>query len=279
MGGTSTGVEMLGYKTVYAIDNDRDCCQTFKANHADCEVVCKDIRDVYDFPEVDMVIGSPPCQSFSIANPLRDFDLTLTKEFFRVISIMKPRIWIMENVIGVEKYYPSGHVFNSFDYSVPQKRIRYFLSNRYLSPMKTTPRVIKDVIPLPTGSFAVDSRTGHFNKKGEYEIIDISNPSPTLTTKCNGIHWIIPSNENVCYGNVAQSVKSYIYDRYRDKNYIIRRININECLLLQSYPQDYKIPQTKATDKPYIMIGNSVPPLMAKAIIKSINSEGLLNWT
>jgi DNA (cytosine-5)-methyltransferase 1 len=279
MGGTSTGAEMLGCETVYALDSDNDCCQTFKANHPDCEVVCKDIRDAYDFPEVDMVVGSPPCQSFSIANPSRDFDLTLTKEFFRVISIMKPKVWIMENVSAVERYYPSGHIFNSFDYSVPQKRIRYFLSNIYLSPNKTPPRVIKDVIPLPAGSFLVDSRTNHFCKKGERAVIDITKPSFTLTTECDGIHFIIPNNDNVYYDNVAESIKSYISNRYPHNNYIIRRISIGECLLLQSFPQDYKIPKTKAKNKPYIMIGNSVPPLMSKAIIKSVlDSNVLTKW-
>lgn len=279
MGGTSTGAEMLGCETVYAIDNDKDCCQTFKANHPDCEVVCKDIREVYDFPEVDMVVGSPPCQSFSIANSSRDFDLTLTKEFFRAISIMKPKVWIMENVPAIKRYYPSGYLFNSFDYSVPQKRIRYFLSNHALSPAKTPPVVIKDVIPLPEGSFAIDSRMNHFMNDGEYLIIDIAKPSPTLTTKCNGIHWVIPHTENIYYDNIAKSIKSYISEHYPDRTYIIRRISVDECLLLQSFPKGYVIPPIKSIDKPYVMIGNSVPPLMSKAIIKSvINSNTLAEW-
>jgi len=122
-GGTSLGLEMAGYRIVAAVDNDPWACQTFCLNHPsvpeEC-VVCSDIRHVpagqldTSIPSrgVDLVVGGPPCQGFSmIGKRVRGQNGTgrfiddprneLYREFVRFVHHLGPRIVVMENVPGL----------------------------------------------------------------------------------------------------------------------------------------------------------------------------------
>jgi len=82
----------------------------------------KDIHEVSgkDFLNYDLIIGSPPCNEFSIAKEMwkgtkheRNVGkgLELVYEFMRVVWEACPRIWLMENVRNLLKWYPLEHVF------------------------------------------------------------------------------------------------------------------------------------------------------------------------
>lgn len=71
-------------------------------------------RDIYSFSNeevlkrfsgVDIIAGGPPCQGFSVAGPSQygiiDKRNTLIMEFFRIITVLKPRYCILENVKGI----------------------------------------------------------------------------------------------------------------------------------------------------------------------------------
>lgn len=86
-----------------ANDNNKYACESY-ANNIGSHIVCDDIRNLKNLPQADILIGGPPCQGFSTANPNRSFEDPrnwLFKEYVRVLSEVNPDIFVMENVSGM----------------------------------------------------------------------------------------------------------------------------------------------------------------------------------
>lgn len=66
-GGLDLGFKSAGFNIIWAIDNNQNAVNTYKANIGD-HIICDDINkiDVNNIPHADVVIGGPPCQSFSL---------------------------------------------------------------------------------------------------------------------------------------------------------------------------------------------------------------------
>jgi DNA (cytosine-5)-methyltransferase 1 len=117
--------------------------------------------------EIDLVVGGPPCQSFSILGKRQGLDDprgSLMLEFVRVVREAKPRGFILENVVGFtnlhkgealkqvkalleeEEYKVHVWVLNAVDFGVPQYRERVFLVGFH----KSMPQVEDFPKPVPT---------------------------------------------------------------------------------------------------------------------------------
>ncbi len=150
---------MAGFRPVYAVDYDRHAIATYKANHPDTHVACKDIADVTarevmnaaGGQPIDLIAGGPSCQGFSthgkrIEDDPRNF---LFHHFVRLVKQVKPKYFLMENVKGLLTYrggYFRKVIEDSFaaagykvvsrvvcaaDYGAPQLRYRIvFLGTR-----------------------------------------------------------------------------------------------------------------------------------------------------
>ena len=66
-----------------------------------------------DFRGFDVIWGSPPCRDFTILNDARwkikknpQHGLELVDCFIKFVAEANPKLWIMENVVGLEKYVP-----------------------------------------------------------------------------------------------------------------------------------------------------------------------------
>ena len=166
-GGLDWGFKKEGFKIVWANDSQKDCCETYSKNIGN-EIVCKDINeiDIGILPNVDVIIGGPPCQAFSMVGKRDPSDSRagLVWSYFKIIKKIKPSFFIMENVLGIrsaktlsgekvltlltEEFEKLGYeiqIFNlnSADYGVPQLRKRIFiLGNRIgmknIEPPQTT---------------------------------------------------------------------------------------------------------------------------------------------
>src|SRR3989344_3416288 len=150
-GGLSLGFEANGFKLILANDNDRHSIETFKKNRPDLKtdyVVLDDIRNISEYfgklgvkkNSIDLIIGGPPCQGFSMANRQRLIDDPrnyLYKEFVKTVFNLQPRAFLMENVKGmlpvakqiVEDFEKGGYavsyqIVNAKNYGVPQNRER-----------------------------------------------------------------------------------------------------------------------------------------------------------
>jgi len=98
-----------------------------------------------EIPRVDVLIGGPPCQEFSIAKETRrSFDSSLIGWFCKVVEYQKPKYWIMENVPPLFDFIPSSYhkkIFKMHDYGVPQIRKRLF-TGEYKEPKKERTSVV-----------------------------------------------------------------------------------------------------------------------------------------
>ena len=74
-GGLSLGFEMAGFTSLLAIDNWKDALTTYAYNRETARTLCGDlstldpykIKEDYNISNVDVIIGGPPCQGFSVA--------------------------------------------------------------------------------------------------------------------------------------------------------------------------------------------------------------------
>src|SRR5882724_3320179 len=72
-GGLDLGMESVGLKPELAVEIDPTCCETLATNRSQLRVLqtdvtrlgIADLRDIGGHDDVDLVIGGPPCQSFS----------------------------------------------------------------------------------------------------------------------------------------------------------------------------------------------------------------------
>lgn len=153
-GGMSLGFEMAGYKNIIAIDFWQDALTTYEHNRENAQTLCADLASLepsyvkkhYDVESVDVIIGGPPCQGFSIAGKriIDDERNRLYKSFVNFVKFFKPKAFVMENVpnilsIGegavknaiVHDFSSLGYsltyqVLTASDFGVPQNRRRAF---------------------------------------------------------------------------------------------------------------------------------------------------------
>lgn len=109
-GGLSLGFENAGYETVLAIDFWKPAIDTFNYNRKNKVGLVKDITKLdksffesYDLDSICGIVGGPPCQGFSLAGKriIDDERNKLYRDYFRILKIVKPYFFVMENVTGI----------------------------------------------------------------------------------------------------------------------------------------------------------------------------------
>lgn len=177
LGGIDIGLHQAGIKTAVCVEQDPEAAQSLQANsteHQDHPLSSEDLitkrypwkvieDDIYEVSteailkaggveaeDVDLVVGGPPCQTFSRSNEgaREGTDASrgmLFEEYARVLNETQPRAFIFENVRGLassnggedlkiikEELSSAGYslnekVLNTADYGVPQTRERIFI--------------------------------------------------------------------------------------------------------------------------------------------------------
>ena len=113
-GGLSRGFMDAGFKCVLGVDFDAAALKTFKANHDGAEAMKLDLFDhknidvITEFLrkskiKLDVLIGGPPCQGFSIAGPRdrNDKRNSLYEAMVKLTKLVKPKAVLLENVPGM----------------------------------------------------------------------------------------------------------------------------------------------------------------------------------
>jgi len=165
-GGLDIGFEQAGFEIVVAVEADPACCNTLRKNRPSLTVFEGDVSEITGAEilkaaglkrsEAALVIGGPPCQSFSLAGKrmgLDDKRGSMILEFSRLVHEILPKAFLMENVKGMLNwqngkaieavlnefknpalykgkeyiYDISYSVLNAADYGVPQRRERLFI--------------------------------------------------------------------------------------------------------------------------------------------------------
>lgn len=137
-GGLSKGFEKAGYNIIAGIDSEKSALKTFEHNHKNAKGLCLDLSDNNSFKEidkvingqrVDVVIGGPPCQGFSLTGP-RNLNDDRNKLYLAIIESVKryaPKAFLIENVPGMANLYNGAikdeiiEQFNALGYNVTYK--------------------------------------------------------------------------------------------------------------------------------------------------------------
>ena len=107
-GGLSWGFEKCGFENKGFVEFWKPAIATYVYNFKDAVLLGKDIRNISDEKisgmSCDIIMGGPPCQGFSMAGKrdVSDPRNSLFMEFIRFCRIIRPRLFIMENVPGQE---------------------------------------------------------------------------------------------------------------------------------------------------------------------------------
>lgn len=155
-GGFSKGFQQAGFNVRFGIDFWKDATVTYQHNFPDAVVMNEDITKIdgkkileltgMSADDVDVIIGGPPCQGFSVSGKrmIDDERNKLYKSFVELVAELQPKVFVMENVPGLVRlfkgqvaeqvmadfsnigYKVQMKILSSDNYGVPQQRKRVF---------------------------------------------------------------------------------------------------------------------------------------------------------
>lgn len=311
-GGFSLGFDRQGFKNIFAIDKESNFCKTYRHNFEKhlllekdiCQLSEEEIRYHLKEQKVDVIIGGPPCQGFSMAGHIGrkfidDPRNRLFKEFVRLVKIVKPRFFVMENVarlynyrngqlrqIIIKDFNSLGYkvdcrILNSADYGVPQIRSRaIFIGSIYdkdiifpekeVQTYKTIKQALSKFPKIESGeSSEIPNHVAMSHSKQMLEKMSYISDG--------GSREQIPEEIRPTSGDIRKYIK-YASDKpsvcvtgdmrkifHYEQN---RALTVRELAELQSFPQDFIFKGNRISQQQ--QVGNSVPPKMAEALAKSI---------
>ena len=312
-GGFSLGFDNKNFQNIFSIDIEPNFCKTYKYNFPNhkliekdiCELSDSDMQNLIKFEEIDVVIGGPPCQGFSIAGNIGrkfvdDPRNRLFKEFVRVVKVIKPKFFVMENVARLythkkgetrneiikdfEKlgYKVDCKILNSADYGVPQIRNRaIFIGSAENIEIKFPVKGVEKYISVKEAL----SKYPKLESGQESSIpnhISMSHSAQMLKKMSyvtdGGDRNEIPVKIRPTSGDVRKYIK-YASDKpsvcvtgdmrkifHYEQN---RALTVRELAKLQSFPDNFVFKGNRISQQQ--QVGNSVPPKMAEAIAEIIN--------
>lgn len=279
-GGMSKGFESAGFELVLGIERWAPARKVYEANFHH-PVIDLDLASIVDAADLilpykpSVLIGGPPCQDFSAAGVRVEGDrANLTLSFAEIICKVKPRWFVVENVIGLRTsqvwarsrdllksagYGITESVLNASLFNVPQNRKRFFAIGRigcedgslskYLEQGKAEkPLSVRGYLGEELG---VDFYYRHPRNWGRKAIYSIDEPSATIRS----------TNRPVAPG----------YKPHPDDagcNTVAKRLSPKQRSRLQTFPEDFKFTGTDTSQD--MMIANAVPVNLAKHVASSI---------
>ncbi len=282
-------------KIVYANDIEESACNIFKENFG----ILPDMRDIRqvqssEIPEIDILTGGFPCQSFSIVaqNPKRlgvkDDRGRLFFEMCRILREKQPLCFIAENVKGllsankgeafpliVGEFEKAGYtitykLINAAHFGVPQRRERVIIVGirKDLNFFYEFPReVCLDESSFATLGSCVDSNVDekyYFSDKAVQGMLKAKKDmnkgrAQALDKPCNTVGSHLAK---VSLNSTDPVLK--VGDRYR-------RFTPREVARIQSFPESFKLVGTEAAQ--YRALGNAIPPVMFWYITKALKKQ------
>lgn len=239
-GGLSRGFMDANFNVVLGVDYDDAALKTFKENHGHAEAMKLDLFDhnniekIYKYVkereiELDVLVGGPPCQGFSLAGKREEFDKrnVLYSAMVKTAEKLKPKVVILENVPGMLTLYDGAGAkrveedFARIGYKIHTPKVLY-------APEYGVPQIRKRVFFVMTLREKI---------KGEF-----SYPLPIFTENefisCKDAIGNLPSLENASDFSLNQ-----IFDYESEPQ------NAYEKLMRQNSEKIYNHTPTKHTDE------------------------------
>jgi DNA (cytosine-5)-methyltransferase 1 len=308
-GGSSLGYQMAGCKVILACDWEKKAIETYKLNFPNTLIIKADIRTINEKQifnligikpyELDILDGSPPCTPFSMIGNrqyswgksyIHSGDSEKQKaddlffEYIRMIQILKPKIFVAENVkgliLGVAKgyfkniianmelltnneYQIKAMLVNAKDFEVPQSRERVIIygirNDIYLDKsirLKTYPEISfakatkdleipKEDLDIAINTFNKSSYNKYFLKLKQGESVQKYHP------KSHGYSYTRLRNNRPC-NTITTGAKDNLIHPIEN-----RFLTIVEFKRLSSFPDNFKFLNN---NDGVIRMGNAVPP-------------------
>jgi len=295
-GGSDLALKRAGFNVIWSNDIWGVACDTNRVNLRNRNVVEGDIRKFTDFPHADLLVGCYPCQGYSQGgrrNPDEPVNF-LYREFDRVLRIVRPRAFVVENVNGMAygenrsllqnqlcRYRLAGYtvkwdVLDAMDYGVAQSRRRIFLVGirsdfevAYQFPLpqygpnarkryRTQRDAIKNMPSWPEGEFCEEKLHWYYlsrNRRRPWH-----QPSPCIVG-----HW-----RHVPLHPSSPPLRRIGTDEWRfSREGKARRLSYKECAALQGFPRSFMWRKGSIRER-FQMIGNAVPPPLFEAVVRTL---------
>lgn len=308
-GGLDRGFSDNGFNVIWSNDNNKSIRPTYVINNPLTRHNTDSICNVKssDIPDSDIIIGGPPCQSWSVAGSNKgtsDPRGKLFHEYIRIIRDKQPKMIIAENVEGItrkphakalarilRKLDRSGYnmtygVVNASDYGVPQDRKRIIfvgirkdltsIKFKLPSPLKTDKLTLRDALQSVITRRAIPiKRTDEYDSPDCY--LDDSWSSQFMSRnrvrQWDEQAFTLPaSSRQITIHPQAPKMVKVDKDMWvfvKGKEHLYRRFTVAEAALIQTFPVDYVF-DCKKIDVAYKMIGNAVPVMLATHIAKRV---------
>ncbi|RHZ82902.1 hypothetical protein Glove_103g137 [Diversispora epigaea] len=299
-GGFSEGARQAGFRVKWGIDKDDSSIETFLYNHHNAtvynmeidEFMSKKIRDAF---HVDVLLAAPPCQGFTGANTRGNIiDMTtnmiLVMNIPQALDILRPKVLVFENVKGFFNQKKSDEIYKLFVNDLLD--IGYKIKTKILKATdfgicQRRERFIMLAVPTESNFPCWPEPTHYINSevsdqvRANYREMNLL-PTPTVDVAFRGLTAATPNMnyiKTVPYhlrrlksNQIPSTVLCTISPGWDNIHpTIFRYISPRESARLQSFSDTYEFKGNLASQ--YRQVGNSVPPLLAKAIIKEVKFE------
>lgn len=284
----------LGFDIVYAVDFDKYAVDTYNSNFLH-PAKCANVIDV-DFrtlPDIDVLIGGFPCQSFSTVNPTKDTNddrANLYKQIVRFLTEKKPKFFICENVKGlltlqkgeiikkiVSEFEAVGYavkykLMKAVEFGIPQRRERVFIVGvrKDLDYTYSFPEAI-NTLEHATPLSAVIERLDIPEEKYYFSQRAVEGMKNAKNNMKRGL-W--QDLKGPCLTITSHLAKTSINSRdplllVDPAKELYRRFTPREAARIQSFPENFIL--NKSESKSYKQIGNAIPPVLMWHIAKALS--------
>lgn len=265
-----------------------------------------------DIPDCDGFIGGPPCQSWSEGGKqlgLDDERGRLFLDYIRLIREKHPKFFLIENVQGIisDKHFSTflsflspleeaGYVvnyslLNAADYQIPQDRYRVFVIGflkdlnctfnfpaPFGKPYITLRNAIGDITENPC-SYINEDVNQEYGKWLNHDVFagqwDAKFMARNRVRSWDETSFTIQAQAKNCPLHPQAPKMKYVSQNQRvfqqGSEHLYRRLSVRECARIQTFPDKFHFFYNNVKDG-YKMVGNAVPPRLAKFLALSIKT-------
>jgi DNA (cytosine-5)-methyltransferase 1 len=296
-GGSDLALQRAGYKILWANDIWDVARQTYADNIKPAHIEPGDIAKYQEFPTAELLIGCYPCQGYSQGGK-REWDDSINflyRQFDRVLRLVMPKAFVVENVNGmaygqsrtlldnqIYRYRMAGYrvewgVLNARAFGVAQYRRRVFLVGirsdlnfQYefpepthgpgLRPFVTQRDAIGGLPRWPAGEFNTEPFHWYYLSRRRRHTWAEQSPCIVGHWRHVALHPLSPPLRRI-------NTDKWVFTRKGRA----RRLSYKECALLQGFPRSFRWRRGTVRDR-FQMIGNAVPPPLFHAVVRGLKA-------
>ena len=290
-GGQALGFEQAGFSHAALVEIDPHACKTLRYNRPSWQVVEEDLHnfDARPFAGTDVVAAGLPCPPFSKAGKQlgAQDERNLFPVALRIISEVRPRVVVIENVRGIldavfndyrryiqdqlPDYWTSWRLLNACDFGVPQLRPRV----NFVAVRKGLEHTFKWPEPQFMKALTVGSALREMMAADGWVGVDAwcaaaDEIAPTLVggSKKHGGPDLGPTRSRLAWAALGVDGGS-LANTAPERHFVgMPKLTVSMAARIQGFPADWHFAGGKTAA--YRQVGNAFPPPVANAVAKQV---------